>query len=63
MGDCGPSVLNIVEVRVVQSMLGVGVEHIALWMGGLSGFDFWQEQRLCTPIASRSVLGLTKPRI
>jgi len=41
----------------------VGGEHATLWMGELSGFDSWQEQRLCTPIASRPVLGLIKPHI
>jgi hypothetical protein len=63
IGDCGRSVLNIVIVRVVWSTVSVRGEHATLWMGELSGFDSWQEQRLRTPIASRPVLGLIKPHI
>jgi hypothetical protein len=61
--ECGRSVLNIVVVRVVWSTLSLGGEHATLWMGELSGLDSWQEQRLCTPIASTPVLRLIKPHI
>jgi hypothetical protein len=64
VGDCGRSVSNIVvRGTCCSGTLSVGGEHAALWLGELSGFDSWQEQRRCTSVASRPVLGLIKPHI